>query len=302
MYYIELADSGNIAKYRNISPDIASFLSLYADTDFAYCAALAFFPGQAVGVVLARDTQYKARWELPLLYVHPKFRRLGIGKALVLSLDNPVAERKASLLATTFRPDTPMGESMRPLLESAGYELHDQTIKIYRTKASDLTENIGWIKELALKELYNQDSVQLGEYELFKWSHLHDADANYIEEHKDTYPFWAYPLRGQKHLRQDLSIGIRHRGKMIGWVLTVQEGLDVLRFSLSFMHEQHRGSPLFLAVYATILQLQVQAGISYMKTSILSGNRPMISFIENAFECKALSEYQEIRMIKNLKD
>ncbi|KUO74519.1 MAG: hypothetical protein APF81_03535 [Desulfosporosinus sp. BRH_c37] len=301
MYYIELADSENIAKYRNISPDIASLLSQYTDADFDYCAAIAFFPGQAVGVALARDLSYKGRWEFSWLFVLPKFRRLGIARALAAQLEQAVSARQGSLLFMTFRPDTPYGESVRPLLESTGYELHDQTVQIYRTKARDLTENIGWIREYALNELYGQDEIRLGEYELFKWRLLNDADVKYLEEHKGTeYPLWAYPLNGQKYLLQDMSIGIRRLGKVIGWVLTGQDAPDVLRFSISFMQEQYRGSPLFLMAYATILQLQVKADIPYMTTSILSGNKQLLSFIENAFGNKIECDYHEIRMIKNL--
>ena len=301
MYFIELADSSNIDKYRNISPDLASMLSQNIDTDFDYCAAIAFFPGQAVGLAIAKDVRYKGRWEFSLLFVLPKFRRLGIAGALAVRLEEAVAAKQGSLMFMTFRPDTPFAKAMQPLLESAGYELHKQTINVYRSKARDLCENIGWIKDYALKELYEKDAVQLGEYELFKWSLLKEKDAKYIEDNKGTqYPLWAYPLNSQNSIRKDMSIGIRHNDRVIGWILTGQNVPDDLAVILSFMHEQYRGTPFFLMAYATILQLQVKGDIMYITTSVLSNNKQMLSFMENAFENRIESTWYESRMIKNL--
>ncbi len=301
MYFIELADSSNIEKYRNINPDIASMLSQYTDTDFDYCAVIAFFPGQAVGLAIARDIRYKGRWEFSLLFVLPKFRRIGIARALAARLEQAVAGKQGVALFMTFRPDTPFAKSMQPLLESAGYELHDQTINVYRSKAADLCENIGWVKDYTITELYEKDSVQLGEYEFFKWHQLKEEDIKYIEDSKETqYPLWAYPLNAQKSIRKDMSIGIRHTDRVIGWILTGHNVSDELGILLSFMHDQYRGTPLFLMAYATILQLQVKADITYITTSILSSNKPMLSFMENAFDNRIQSAWHEIRMIKNL--
>jgi hypothetical protein len=97
-----------------------------------------------------------------------------------------------------------------------------------------------------------------------------------------------------------MSIGIRHLGKVIGWILTTHETPEVLNFFISYMNEQYRGTPFFLMAYATIVQLQVQAGITYIMTSILSANKPMLDFMENAFENRIESRYHKIIMIKNL--
>jgi GNAT superfamily N-acetyltransferase len=301
MFYIELVDSGNIDRYRDIRPDIYTVLSGYIKKSLDYCATIAFFPGQAVGLAFARDVRYKERWELLWPYVLSKFRRLGIARALFAGLEEAVLRKQGRQLYFVLPPDIPLSKCICPLLESLGYRQANHTLYTYRSEALDLYENIGWIKACAIRELEKRDSVPLGEYELFKWHLLQESDIRYLESGKGTdYPAWAYPLDSEKFMRKDLSLGIRHGNRPIGWIHTSADVPGELFMMLSFLHEQYRNTPLFPTAYATILHLQVKAGIKYMASRILSTNKHMLSFMENAFENRIQSVVRAERMLKDL--
>lgn len=303
MYCIEVVDSRNIDFYRNINPDIASRLFSLIPANVDYNVTLAFFFGQIVGMALVEDSGYKSRWQLKWVFVPPKYRRIGIAKAMLNKLEDEAVKKGAKMLFTVLQQNASNIDPIQSLLEDSGYEPPKPAFTVYRSLCREICDNIYWIKEYPVKELYESDTVRQGEFELFKWNLLNEEDVRYLNSGVEReFPYWVCPLGRDEHIRKDISIGIRHFGRLIGWVVTEHNGEDELYFRASFIKEEYRGTKLYVMVFATILQLQEREGIKYTTTHVSSDNKRMLRFMGHAFENRFENVSYQVRMVKNLPD
>lgn len=301
MYYIEIVHPGNIDSYRDISPDIAARLSNKISPGINYRAAIAFFPGQAAGFALAHDCGTEGKWRLEYVYVLPKYRRSGIALELLRKLEEEIVGMDCKAIFAIFLRDAQdvSGSDMTfSFLKAAGFEPPVPASTVFRCLCEDLCA-VYWVRNYPLKELYEKDSITHEQYEIFKWNLLNEDDTRYLLENSGKeYPKWANPLERDAYIRKDLSLGIRHMGRLAGWVVTEHYGGEELYFRASFINEAHRGTKLYLYVFATIMQMQRAVGIRYTSTHIETENKSMQRFMKHALEGRFESIRYELRMIK----
>lgn len=211
--------------------------------------------GEAVGLALcevpveADDTQSP---ELLSVFVLPEQRRRGIGTALVAAAEEETRRRGLQELAAVYTTGRPTIEWLERILDRRGWEpaeprsltvrfTPDQALPVLASRAAESGRHGGFD----------------GALEIFPWSEL-TADEHEEMWRSNHQRCWIEPsLEPWQFDRRKLdpsSVGARHRGRVVGWVLNhrVQPGL--VRFSVSYLRRDLSRRGRILPLYQASLE------------------------------------------------
>jgi GNAT superfamily N-acetyltransferase len=85
-------------------------------------------------------------------------------------------------------------------------------------------------------------------------------------------PSVLLPPRGAEGLEPAVSLGLRHQGALVGWLIAHRVAADTVRYSSVFVAAGHRLRGQGLALLAEGFNRQHSAGIAYANAAIASDN------------------------------
>jgi len=183
----------------------------------------ASFLGQAVGVAVAwQDTE---RANLLDLYVLPDYRRAGIGTALLAAVEEEARRSGVSALHALYRANehTPAFEG---LLAAQGWTTPRLQSKVFWTSCSAGYD--GWSQRYRFRP----------PYEPVPWAEITPAERQAIARRGEEgwYPDNLSPFnRPDDDWDAETSLGLRYKGEVVGWLLTIREFPDQIRVEIMFV-------------------------------------------------------------------
>ncbi|KJS66884.1 MAG: hypothetical protein JL50_09885 [Peptococcaceae bacterium BICA1-7] len=269
------------------------------DEDQSVCGAGATFFGDPVGLALCHN-YYENNWNVIIVYVVPKFRNMGIGTALMTNVEAMVSQRDGRKMLFSYQSDNTTRLPVEKVLARRGFPEPLPEVNFYRTEIEKLCD-LGWIKKYVLAEALEKSTVFYREYEIFRWAELNDRDRDMLLASRGSiYSRDVSPLEMAEKIDGQLSLGVRHNGDLIGWLVTMKSGDDNLYIKASFLKEEYRGTSLYVVLFSTIMNLQKKAGIPYTTTEVRTDNKRMIRFMNHALADAGYTRTESLSTLKNL--
>lgn len=191
--------------------------------------------------------------EVLSLFVDPETRRQGVGTALIGAAEEEVLRRGFGEIAAVYMTGKPSIEHVERILAARGWNEPETRMVSVRFTMKELTA-APWLNRF-----------QLGpEYEIFSWCDLHPEEREELitsQEKlgwiaRDLQP-WDYENSGYD---QSTSVGVRYRGKVVGWVINHRLSDDTIRYTCSFIHKTLGRLGRILPLYTESFRRTIEAG------------------------------------------
>jgi uncharacterized protein (TIGR03032 family) len=231
-------------------------------------AVSAMASGTMVGLVIAERTP-DGQAKLVSMLVEPGFRRLGIAAHLVVYLQRFVAQQGVQTLSASYQASAAITASFEPLLAKLGWPAPQTDFVLIQSNADKLATT-GWATRYALKPAYS----------IFPWLEATPADMAVAQTLGapavllPPQPPTPTPPSTQdaQPLEPAISLGLRHQGALVGWLIAHRVAPDAVRYSSVFVAPAHRLRGQGLALLAEGFNRQHSAGITHAKAAIAVGN------------------------------
>lgn len=215
--------------------------------------------GTMVGLAIAERRDDGTSANLTSLMVEPGHRRQGIATRLVGNLQRFLAEQGVDDLAVRYTAGQEISATFEPLLRRLGWTAPQTEFVLLQSSAERLA-GMGWQTRYPLKP----------PYELFPWIEATTADMASARASDAAEVLLPPPTAAG--LEATVSLGLRHNGTLVGWLIAHRVDAATVRYSSLFVAPAHRRRGQGLALIAEGCQRQQQAGIPRAKAAIQVGN------------------------------
>jgi GNAT superfamily N-acetyltransferase len=178
--------------------------------DARLVAVGAAFWGEPAGLALAQYDSASRQAQLLDFFVAPHCRRAGIGTALLEQLETALGERACERLHLIYKTDehTP---ALERVLQKRGWEPPHTDARLFWLDNS--ISEAPWLRYPLPPQ-----------YAFFPWLELTEAERLELEGRLQD-PAWCPPglspfILSEGALHPETSVGLRHQGKVVGWVIT----------------------------------------------------------------------------------
>ena len=225
--------------------------------------ALAAWQGAtAVGLILAELPVAPDGTAAQILstYVVPELRNQGIATAMVGAVETEIRSRGFDYVETVYMTGKPGIEAMERVLAKRGWAPPVTRTLTVRFRPEVVVE-APWFDDVR---------HSAPDCEIFPWSELTPEERDEIRR-TNQESRWILP--GREPWAHDLvdgfdetsSVGMRHEGRVLGWLITHKVAEDTTRLSCSFVREvseiPHRIFPLFAETIARLAATGVKIGM-----------------------------------------
>jgi hypothetical protein len=96
------------------------------------------------------------------------------------------------------------------------------------------------------------------EFEIFPWRDLTPAERRTLHVQTDQYTFdpMISPLIYEKNLEHINSLGLRYKGKLVGWVITSRMNEETIRYSALYIAEEFQRFGYIIKLLSDSIELQ----------------------------------------------
>jgi len=268
-----------VQKYENWTFPSLSFKLKTRELNDPLIAILAMESDKMVGLLLAEYIIEQNGVKVISLLVHPENRKRGIGTGLLQKLENWASEKGFWRIDLVFQSNWELSEALTRALAKCHWEDPVRRMILCYANIKNY-EGAPWLS-------YDQIPPK---FEIFNWSDLTGDDKNLIMNQRvagsvtpDVDPFQA----AEKCL-PELSVGLRHQGQLVGWMITHKVSNETLQRTCVYLDPEFRKNNLALALSANVIKLQLKSDYPKAIFQIHTGKQKMISYFE-----KFLKEYQD---------
>lgn len=225
---------------------------------------------QLAGAALAEIQPDAAAAEVISLFVAPDCRRRGVGGRLLGDLEQAVARKGCRAVHLTFRSDWKAREVIEKLLEKHGWSA-PQVVRVIGKSNAQTVGGWPWLNRLKLPEAYT----------IFPWTELTQRERRSIEERQEReewFPRVLTPFQEEQRLEPINSIGLRHDGRVVGWMITHRTTPDTIQYTSLFVDAGIQGLGRGIALVAEAINRQIRSGVAYGIFMADVKNERMVNF------------------------
>ena len=232
-----------------------------------------------VGLLLAEHIIEQNGIKLISLLVKAENRKKGVGASLLGKIEEWASEKGFWKMDLVYQSSWECSQVLIRILTKCHWEDPVRRMIMYYANIKNY-EAAPWLS-------YDQIPA---EFEIFNWSDLTGEDKYFIMNQRvegsvtpDVDPFQA----AEKCL-SELSVGLRHQGQPVGWIITHKVSNETLQRTCAYLDPEFRKNNLALALSASVIKLQLKSDYPKAIFQIHTGKQKMISYFE-----KFLKEYQD---------
>lgn len=217
-------------------------------------------------------------------YVAPPSRGRGIGSALLAQMEQTAARLGATRLEIAFRADLPDARAIERILGRRGWAVPCPWMLIFTT-TMDRMAQVPWLAR----------SRPPRGYEIFSWSELSAADrAHIIESQKRRrwYPEVLSPFQHEDRIESINSLGLRHHGEIVGWLITHRTAPDTVQYTAHFVRRDLQRLGRGLPLIAEALRRQIASGVPKGLCQVEAKRRSMLDYIQRRFDPYVTSTHE----------
>lgn len=246
---------------------------------------LAEVGGSFAGLLTASYRPGATHAELGAVVVEAAHRRRGVASALLRTCARVLAAGGAKTIEAWYDGSRVDTATIEGLLAKAGWERPIPGMVLVRATRRVL--DAPWAKV----DLAQDDH-------LAPWSEVTEAELEGLRG-ATWYPEALGPFP-REPIEPVNSLALRHRGLIIGWMLTHRTGPQVIRYSRLFLHPDHRIHARGVSMIVEAIRRQDAAGIPFGTFGVRSDNLAMRRFVERRMAPYVESIKESTLVTKNL--
>ena len=265
---------------------------LHAPSNGAVLALGASKGNEPVGLALAHLDASTASAELLSLFVAKDSRREGIGRALLARLDAELKAagiRSVQAVYTNGKPSTP---ALEALLADAGWSEPIVRQHFFRADLAQL-QSAPWIQEMRTPK----------GYEIFPWTELkahEEAELLRSQAEDPWFPELLSPFQDAELFEAAGSVGLRHQGRVVGWMIAHRIAPSLLRYSHLYVAKEHQSFGRGVALVAHAVRGVRPAGTWEAICSVPQEFPTWLKFVKRRIAPYTKSRYASLGTEKHL--
>jgi uncharacterized protein (TIGR03032 family) len=231
--------------------------------------------GQFVGLALAEVLPAGDTARVLSLFVAPEHRRRGVGAAMLAHLERALIREGCTRVTLAYRTNWPSVPAIERLLQKRGWSAPQTRMLICKTSTERIAE-ASWLDQASLPDGFT----------VFPWSELTPQEREEIQrrqEAEEWYPRVLTPFQEEERQEPLNSLGLRHQGQVVGWMITHRSAPDTIQYTSLFVQPelQGQGRALPLLVEAIRRQVAVAGDVPYGIFQVEVENEPMTKFLNH---------------------
>ena len=208
--------------------------------------------GQFIGLALAEVLPAGDAARVLSLFVAPGHRRKGVGATMLVHLERALAREGCIHASLAYRSNWKNVPAIERLLEKRGWPPARTRLLICKTT----------MEQIAQAPL---DRVSLPNgFTIFPWTELTTEEEEEIRRRQEQedggwYPQTLTPFQVEERMEPLNSLGLRHKGQVVGWMITHRTTPDTIQYTSLFVDAklQNLGRALPLVTEAVRRQMAV---------------------------------------------
>lgn len=227
---------------------------------------------QMVGMVIAEilpESQNPPSLSASIIscYVVPNHRHQSIGTTLIGNLEKELKKVSCQRVEISYKSSELTALALEPLLKNKGWLPPQTTFLLAQTTTQKIAE-APWLHKYPLPDSFT----------VFPWSELTAQERQAILQ-QGEYPNPLNPFSDESRIEPLNSLGLRHNGEVIGWMITHRVAPDTIRYSSLFVRKKYQKLGRGISLLAASIKLQIDSEIENGTFSVAADNEPMLSFL-----------------------
>ncbi|MGB5340124.1 MAG: GNAT family N-acetyltransferase, partial [Gammaproteobacteria bacterium] len=245
------------------------------NTNGPLAAVVAVYQGQPVGLVLAVYGSAPATARIISWCVAPEHRRKGVGSALLSRLERVLAGAGHTGLELNYRTNWVNVAAIETILQQRGWSEPQPAMLLYK----------GTMQDIAQADWLDRCHLPAG-FELFPWSELTIAERKDIlakQEAGQWYPPELTPFQEEDRIEFLNSLGLRHQGEVVGWMITHRTAADTIQYTSLFVRQDLQPLGRALALLAEAIKRQMASDVPRGICQVRTQSERMARYMQRRF-------------------
>ncbi len=225
-----------------------------------------------IALVLARLFPQEEAAIILSIFVESAYRCQKVGTSLLVYLEQVLQQRgckQVELVYTTGKSTTP---ALKHILQKEGWNQPEFRMLICKAVSKEMIQ-APWLHKHSLPDGFT----------IFLWSDLTQAERNSILEKQNAqawYPEILSPFSEEETIEPVNSLGLRHQGEVIGWMITHRLAPDTIRYSCLFIKEELQKIGRAIPLLAESIKIQCRGAVPYGIWTVSREHSAMLSFVK----------------------
>lgn len=229
--------------------------------------------GVVVGFALGVCEMSIERGRLASLFVKEEQRRQGIGSQLLAYLEAEFVKEGCVAIYTEFSDDNPFREAVEKILSKRKWA----PPTLYMLNCYYRVQEFHppwWDRVHPLPETFQE----------FLWKDLKAEERKRLVHQAEQWTFHpsVSPIRQAETIEYQNSLGLRHEGKVVGWMMTHRVDADTIAYSALYIAPEYRhtGCAIRLLIDSIALQKESSVPYSLFKVNLEEVDPSWIAFVK----------------------
>lgn len=192
----------------------------------------AFLNDVPIGIVVAFYYKIIHRALIQTLFVKEEYRHQGLGSTLLQRLEIVLKMEGIHTVTVNYEASLPTSLYFEKILKKQHFG--PSTISYQRYLFDSATFRPSWLTRVPTK--------LPKDFSLFSWAALKKEDRKELEfQYKQrSYTADIYPFFKEELIEPSNSLGLRYKGKVIGWIITHRIRPDLIRYTALYLRNEFR--------------------------------------------------------------
>lgn len=229
-----------------------------------------------IGLCIAEFDLGQSYSEIFSFYIDPEYRNKGIGQELLNKTEQILSQKGYEEMRTYFWSSWESHEATRHMLKAQNWSEPEKLMHVFRTDIERVS-NIPWRKNVILPE----------GYEIVPWSWISPDEKKEIKDEQEFMPFYhesLSPFYHEEKIAFHNSLGLKFKGRVIGWLLTYWNSPTNLEYNNLFIRKEFRtGIKIPLEMIRIASMRQVEQGVPDILWSVGEENSLLEHYLDKKF-------------------
>lgn len=217
------------------------------------------FEGTFISLLICKLNQTLKLGEVIWIYVDERYRNQKIATNLLISLQEEMALNNYQLVLCTFPSKKPYSTILERIFAFLGWS--PPKITHINCTFDGFTFDPPWL---------SIDRPISEEFMIFPWKELQPFEREKLcyQFEKRMFPHEISPFDDEADIEYLNSLGLRHKGTVIGWVITHRISKDRIKYSCLYINQHWQHSGIAIKLLSEAIARQKQAGVKWAELSV----------------------------------
>jgi len=290
MYTIKSLDKSTATLYQELTfPSFQPRLQTL-EAQGATIAIGASLMQQPFGLALAEIQNDSRAAKILSLFVKPRYRRLGVGTALLAQLEETLSHKgctKAEIVYTSGNPST---AALERLLQKLNWTPPQPRMLLCKSTTEKIVA-APWLYRYSLPS----------EFTILPWFELTLAQRRRIQLRQNQqrwYPDALTPFHDENKLEPLNSLCLIYQTEVVGWMITHRIASNMIRYTSLFVRQDLQKLGRAIPMLTEAIKRQVNSEVFYGIWTVSIDNRRMVNFVNRRLAPYMISMAQTQGAIK----